>query len=239
MVGSRNSAVDAELDRIWREAVQARSPLPTELELAKELGVSRPLIRESLIRLEAQGLVSRRAHQGTFPNLAATSVPFRIDESYELTGRLIEAGYEVKVDVISAQWSSVAEHEAADLEVEPGSSCHRVVKVWRADGRPLIMAEDVVPARRRDDVVFDPEYSVFETVDSLRGTPVEWESAVIGAVLADGRSQKHLEVAAAEPLLTITVVGISLHGDRLYRGRETHRTDGPDYGMIRRSADRA
>lgn len=237
MAGSRNSAVDAELDRIWREAVAARSPMPTELELARELGVSRPLVRESLIRLEARGLVSRRAHQGTFPNLAAGSVPFRIDQSYELTARLTEAGYTVQVDVLSSGWSTVAEHEAADLEVEPGAPCHRVVKVWHADGRPLIMAADVVPARRRDDVEFDPEYSVFETVNRLRGTQVEWESAVIGAVLPDARVREQLEVSAAEPVLTITVVGISLHGDRLYRGNETHRTDGPDYGMIRRSAD--
>lgn len=238
MVGSRNGAVDAELDRIWREAVAARSPLPTELELARELGVSRPLIRESLIRLEAQGLVSRRAHQGTFPNVVAERVPFRIDQSYELTGQLEEAGYEVQVRVISARWSTVTEQEAVDLEVEPGSPCHRVMKVWRADGRPLILAEDVVPARRRDDVAFGADYSVFETVDALRGTPVEWESAVIGAVLPDERVRTHLDVGATEPLLTITVVGISLHGDRLYRGHETHRTDGPAYGMVRRSADR-
>ncbi|MGW0174496.1 GntR family transcriptional regulator [Rhodococcus sp. NPDC003322] len=227
-----------ELERIWREAATQRVPLPTELELAKALGISRPMVREALVRLESQGLVARRAHQGTFANVAALSVPFRIDQSYELSKRLVEAGYEVKVDVVSAQWSELTEEEARDLESTPGASCFRVVKRWLADGRPLILAEDVVPARRREGVEFDDEYSVFESVTTLRGVPVEWESATLKPVLPDPAVQELLAVEADRPLLTISLVGMSLHGERLYRGFETHVPDGPEYGMVRRAIRR-
>ncbi len=47
MEHSRSGGFDVELERIWREAATTRSPLPTELELAKALGVSRPMVREA------------------------------------------------------------------------------------------------------------------------------------------------------------------------------------------------
>lgn len=232
---SRGRELDDELDRIWREAAQRRLPLPTEVELAEALGISRPMVREALVRLEARGLVARRAHQGTFPNVAALSVPFRIDESYELTASLSDAGYQVEVDVVSAAWSELNAVEAADLEAAAGASCFRVVKRWIVDGRPLIVAEDVVPAKRRDDVVFDEEFSVFATVETLRGVGVEWESATLRPTLADATAQELLGVGSEQPLLVISLVGVSLHGERLYRGRETHLAGGPQYGMVRRS----
>lgn len=235
---SRDVEFDVELERIWRDAATQRTPLPTEIELAKSLGVSRPMVREALVRLEGQGLIARRAHQGTFANVAALSIPFRIDQSYELSKRLIEAGYEVKVDVVRAEWSTLTEEEARDLETVRGASCFRVLKRWLADGRPLILAEDVVPARRRDDVEFDDEYSIFETVTTLRGVPVEWESATLRPVLPDPAVQELLAVEPTCPLLTISLVGVSLHGERLYRGHETHVPDGPEYGMVRRALRR-
>ena len=39
--------------------------LPTELQLAKAFGVSRPTIRHALQMLESEGLVDRRKHRGT------------------------------------------------------------------------------------------------------------------------------------------------------------------------------
>lgn len=236
--GGHTQSVGAQLDRIWREAARDALPLPTELELAKALGVSRPVVREALVGLEAQGLVARRAHQGTFPNVAALSIPFRIDQSYELTPRLEAVGFEVEVDVVSAGWSELTAVEAADLELSAGQSCFRVVKRWLGNGRPLITAEDVVPARRRDDVVFDEQYSVFENVKLLRGEWVEWESAKLAPVLPDARTQELLSAEPNQPMLSITIVGVSLHGERLYRAQETHTAGGLDYGMVRRALKR-
>lgn len=235
MASSPAAPIDERLLEIWREAVAKRMPLPTELELAEALGASRPMVREALVRLEADGLVARRAHQGTFPNVAALSVPFRIDQSYELTARLREAGYRVRVDVVSAAWSTLTAEEATDLEASEGGSCFRVVKRWFADDKPLILANDVVPARRREDVEFDKAYSVFAVVDRLRGAAVEWEAATLRPVLPADEEQRLLHVTPTTPLLAISIVGVSLHGERLYRAYETHHMDGPAYGMVRRA----
>lgn len=223
-----------QLEHIWLEAARDQLPLPPEAELAKRIGVSRAMLREALVSLEARGLVSRRAHQGTFPNVSALSMSLRIDQSYELSGLLTDAGFDVSVDVISADWSTLDEVEAADLGAAPGSSCLRVMKRWLGDGKPRIVAEDVIPARSRDDVAFDSAYPLYETVAQLRGETVEWESARIAAVLPDPSWRAALEVGETHPALSITLVGVSLHGTRLFRARELHVMDGLEYGMVRR-----
>jgi GntR family transcriptional regulator len=228
-------SIDERLQQIWHDSAQKRMPLPTELELATALGASRPMVREALVRMEADGLIARRAHQGTFPNVSALSIPFRIDQSYELTARLTDSGLDVSVDVVSGEWSTLTADEAHDLQLEEGASCFRVVKRWCADGEPLILAEDVVPARRRDDVDFPDDYSVFDIVDRLRGAVVEWESASLRPVLPSPSDQELLSVGDREPLLAITLVGVSLHGDRLFRAYELHTSRGPEYGMVRRA----
>ncbi|MFF3572148.1 GntR family transcriptional regulator [Nocardia jiangxiensis] len=233
-----SDSLHEQLQRICREAAEMGTPLPPEIELARRLGVSRPMVREALVGLEAHGLVARRAHQGTFPNVSAFSVALRIDQSYELSTLLEDAGFEVEVDVISVEWSTVNDVEAADLAVPTGSQCLRVVKRWLGDGTPRIAAEDVIPARRRDDVVFDTKYSVFEIVEVLRGESVEWESAKIGAVVPEGAWREVLALDDARPALSITLVGASLHGTRLYRAHELHLMDGLEYGMVRRAVRR-
>ncbi|WIY53188.1 FadR/GntR family transcriptional regulator [Devosia sp. YIM 151766] len=53
-------------DQIMAGAVEAGRQLPSERELAQNLGVSRPTVREALIALEVAGLVEVRVGVGAF-----------------------------------------------------------------------------------------------------------------------------------------------------------------------------
>jgi GntR family galactonate operon transcriptional repressor len=60
---------DSVLDRIGQQIVSGHlAPghrLPTEMELARQLGISRPSLREALMALARKGLVEARARRGT------------------------------------------------------------------------------------------------------------------------------------------------------------------------------
>ena len=59
--------------------------IPSESDLADELGVSRTTIRDALSRLEIEGTVYRRQGSGTFVNEPGLQIKSRLDEiwSYE------------------------------------------------------------------------------------------------------------------------------------------------------------
>ncbi len=68
--------------------------LPPERDLAVELGVSRNLLREAIVAMEAMGLVEVRERQGTFavgPGDFAGSLRFLPDWTAEVLGHLMEA----------------------------------------------------------------------------------------------------------------------------------------------------
>jgi GntR family transcriptional repressor for pyruvate dehydrogenase complex len=66
----RPSTVDLIVDRIRQhidaEQLQSGDRLPGELELVQELGVSRPILREAMTRLESLGVVTVQRGRGTF-----------------------------------------------------------------------------------------------------------------------------------------------------------------------------
>jgi GntR family transcriptional repressor for pyruvate dehydrogenase complex len=67
---AQNSLVDQVAERIrgviGREKLQAGDRLPTETALARQLCVSRSVLREAISRLEAMGLLDVRRGRGTF-----------------------------------------------------------------------------------------------------------------------------------------------------------------------------
>jgi GntR family transcriptional regulator len=67
------------LRAIWRDAADEGTGLPGESVLAELLGVSRPALREALVRLTAEGLIDRRKGAGTVVNPAALEMPIRLD----------------------------------------------------------------------------------------------------------------------------------------------------------------
>jgi DNA-binding FadR family transcriptional regulator len=63
-------------DLIARDARGADWRLPSERELAEELGVSRPVIREAVIALEMRGIVEVRGRSGVIAKAPAESFSF-------------------------------------------------------------------------------------------------------------------------------------------------------------------
>jgi GntR family transcriptional regulator len=229
---SLESDLTSGLMEVWRRSVDAGLPLPPEVALAAELGVSRPTLREALVRMEASGLVRRHPSKGTFPNVLALEFPLRLDQSFEFAEVLESAGRRASVEVLESGWTTLSDDDAATLRMAPGASAFRTLKLWRADDRPVMMAEDLVPSRSGE-VDPDPAGSVFETVSLLRGTTVEWEGAAVDPVLPAASVARHLDVAETQPLLRLSIVGVSRHGERLYLAREHHDTRVLPYGLLR------
>jgi GntR family transcriptional regulator len=217
---------------VWETAARAGDPLPSEEALASALGVSRPALREALVRLEAEGLVRRQIGAGTYPNVAALDMGVRLDVTTEYAEMVRDAGFEPSVDVLEHGWTSLGPDDAAALATEPGICAYRTVKRWLADGVPAMLAIDVVPCARRDEPV-DPMDSVLDLAHELTGEHADWLCAWPEAVALPSHAATQLGQPARTPVLRLDQVGVSRRGRRLFTAREFHVRGPLRYGVIR------
>ncbi len=92
--------------------------LPSEPEFARQLGISRGILREGLAQLKAQGVISRKPKDGTY----ILPLEKRQPEMAETTQRMIKASSFRNImemrDAIEQKAASLAVERATDEELE-------------------------------------------------------------------------------------------------------------------------
>lgn len=135
--------------------------LPSEVELAKQICVSRGTIRHALDDLEKEGLLLRIHGRGTFLNPNGFQVKVNLGALLEFGTVIQRNGYQSSSKLIALEEASASEYVAGQLQLAKGSRLFRVVRVYYADGTPAIYSLAWIPQ------------SLFET----RPERAEWELA--------------------------------------------------------------
>lgn len=209
----------------------ADTTLPAEPALAASLGASRPALREALMRLEAEGLLSRRRGAGTTINRLGHSIPARFDQQVEFIDVIAATGRVPGIEVLEAGDVALSAESAARLGRAEGQLGFRTVKRWTADGEPVMVAVDEIPVEGPGHGA-DPADSLFTNAAALTGFPVEWEIARPGATVSAGAVARWLG-AKNRPLLTLDLLGVSRTGEPLYRAVEYHVPGAVGFGFVR------
>jgi GntR family transcriptional regulator len=181
---------------------RAGDRLPSEPDLAKQLGVSRATLREAMRTFETQGLIRRRQGAGTF---VVGQVPI-IDAGLELLesfGTMAERlGLEVSVTDLHVESIPADKEYATVLNVSPSSKLTRVRRVMCEDRRPVAYLVDVLP----DEVLKPAQLPVSfkgSVLDYLlnRGDHLAISRAAISAIDATADVAKPLEIQRGDVLL--------------------------------------
>lgn len=228
------SGCSVTLDEIRRLAAEKGGRLPPETELTELLGIGRNSLRELLIRLEADGYISRRHGAGTFANPAINDVTVRIDEAVEFSEILARAGHTPQVQLVEAGWVEWPDDVRSLLSDPSFTHLYRTRKRWLADGKPVGVAVDYIPATQRTDV--DATLPVFDLANELNGHATEWISTRINPVHA-GDVAASLGCRKTHPVLRLDQTGVSRDGVRCWLAQDYHNpgVGGLDlsYGLIR------
>lgn len=176
--------------------------LPSEPELAKQMGVSRATLREAMRTFETQGLIRRRQGAGTF---VVGKIPV-IDSGLEVLESMQTLAGRINLDITAGE-ITISEFLADDLlaaalSLAAGRKLVRVSRVMRADSRPVAYLEDTLP----EDVLHAEELTGKfngSVLDYLlqRGDPLTSSRADIGAINAPADVAKMLEVQRDDVLL--------------------------------------
>ncbi len=92
--------------------------LPPERDLARQLGVSRPSVREALIALEVERLVEVRIGSGIYVTGEPREAPFRPDAEQPSAGpfELLRARYVIEAECAALAARSANAQQVADIE---------------------------------------------------------------------------------------------------------------------------
>jgi DNA-binding GntR family transcriptional regulator len=176
--------------------------IDNELDLTERLGVSRPTVRQAVQRLVDQGLVVRRRGLGT---VVVTPRILRSVALSSLYDDLSASGRQPATTVLGLESLSADDDIAAVLSVPVGTPVLSVERLRLADGTPLALMHNYLPAgllrgEPRDALEKTGLYEV------LRGQGVQLQAGeqTIGARKATAHEAKMLEVSRAATVLTMT-----------------------------------
>ncbi len=187
-------------------ALIARTPagqrLPSEPELAKQLGVSRATLREAMRSFETQGLIRRRQGSGTFVvgKMQVLDSGLEMLESLETLAKRL--GLEVSVSDLNIEPLVADEEHAKLLDVAVGEALTRVRRVIRTDNRPVAYLVDVLPEAilRSKELPADFHGSVLDLLLG-RGDALASSRANVSAIGATAEVAKAIEIQRGDVLL--------------------------------------
>lgn len=119
--------------------------LPSEEAMAKELGISRGVLRDVLASLESEGYISRRRGVGTVVNKHILRSKTRLDVEKDFLEMITDAGYASRLEYAKGSWIKAGDELSEKLAVEKDSNILRVEKLFYADDTPAVYMADYIP----------------------------------------------------------------------------------------------
>jgi GntR family transcriptional regulator len=178
--------------------------LPSQNELALQLGISRATLREALLDLEREGFVVRRQGVGTF---VAPEFENRLESGVERLESILETaarqGMELELDDLRIEEVPADRRLSGILQVEPGTVLTSVRRVLTADGTPVAYMHDLVPSAILAPSDIDETFggSVLDLLREKSEIQIDQVSANLAAVNADKSLSSRLRVNARHALL--------------------------------------
>jgi DNA-binding GntR family transcriptional regulator len=215
--------------RLLEEAIEdGRLPrgtkLESELDLAEQLGISRPTMRAAIKQLVDKGLLIRRRGIGT------TVAPRPVRRAVALTSLyddLKREGREPRTRVLALEEVLCPPDVAEHLGLEPTAPVLRFERLRIAGSDPIALMHNVVPAGLlelgRGDLERTGLYDVFRE----NGITPHVATQQVGARKAGAEEAELLEIEPGDPVLTMTRVAYDTGGRPIEYG--SHRYPAESY----------
>jgi GntR family transcriptional regulator len=194
--------------------------LPTEPQLASQLGVSRGTLRQAIAALVQEGLLSRRQGLGTFVVRHTAQLRNVLNANSGVTDLIKSGGREPGTRVLRVSRTTADERVARLLDVEVGDPVVLVERTRTADDVPVAHTIDYLPVTRLEELGFpvgDLERLLQERESlyaCLRAMGMAVHSAVceVNVAAADKALADALQLRPATPLLVLSQTDYSANG---------------------------
>jgi GntR family transcriptional regulator len=222
------SCAEALEEAIEAGTYRPGSRLPSEEELAEQLAVSRPTLRESLRLLEERGMISRRHGRGTF--VRERPIQKELNRNFGITSMIRAAGYAPSARDGNIVSIAADEKLAEALGLNAGDPVWQIERVRLADERPVVFSIDALPeylvtSEDLDPVITGGEQSLYSLLHKLRGIVIYRGQAELIPCKATPQLRALLDVKPGAPLLCMRQIDFDQHGRAAVYSVEYHVAD--------------
>lgn len=234
---SLSEAVRDQLLKLIREEVfPVGERLPSEPELARQMNVSRPVIREALQMLQSEGIVLRKHGLGTFVQTRAPRLTQGIERLSSMTELIRDQGRQPGTARVTIHRVEADTETASRLSVDPGAPVLRIERVRTADGIPFavdtsVFRAEMLPADIAEDQLIA---SLFEFLEAKMGIRLTHSVCRFSAVNADPATAASLSIRTGDALLRLDELYYDQHDTLICLGSSTIRTDMLSFAVLRR-----
>lgn len=143
--------------------------LPTEMQLCRELGISRTTVRQAFSALEAEGLVVRHQGKGTF--VSEPKYKRSLNTLYSFSAEMKKLGYDPQSQTLSFEIVLPPEDIKRQLKLQDGENTYKLVRLRKAGGEPLMLETVYVPVRLCPDLTKEylDYHSLYEKLGEATG----------------------------------------------------------------------
>ncbi len=213
--------------------------IPSETDLADELGVSRTTIRDALNRLELEGTIFRKQGAGTFVNETSLQIHTRLEEIWAYESMLEAHGYAPTNKIISVEEQLPGDELAADLNLSANDTVLTIKKLFLADNQPVIYTINHIPARIltcevADDDFHQPIYRVMS--DMCRQELAYYLSEIIPLVTPGWLADTLQLSREKNAILSFEEIGYNVNNKPILKAQSYFRDDLLRLRLIRREA---
>jgi GntR family transcriptional regulator len=228
-----------------RQAIQAGQlrpgvRLPSEPELARQLGVSRSSLRPALQTLESEHLVTRRPGLGTYVTSQAHLFEQRgLDRIISTTDLIESHGYQAGTVSTALREVAASPELAAKLGVAVGTPLIHLSRTRLAGQTPVVQCEDYLPRSLFARAAIDPvgllsAPSLYAYMSQRLGVDVVTTQTEVVPCVATARLGARLEVSRGHPLLLLKQVQFGNDEQVICYSRNYHNPDVIQFSIVRR-----
>ena len=208
-------------DAIQSGRLPPGSRIENELQIANDLGISRPTVRRAIRELVDQGLLVRRRGVGT------QVVRGQVRRNVELTSlydALSAAGRSPSTKILVHEAIEPSMEVLDSLALPPGTTVLHAVRVRSADGVPFAVLNYLPPEFLDLTAEQMRKHGLYQLMRA-RGTTLRVAHQTIGARSCRKDEAKHLLLKVGAPVLTMQRVFFDQSGHPVELGYHCYRPD--------------
>lgn len=211
--------------------------IPSESDLANDLGVSRTTIRDALSRLESEGTVFRKQGSGTFVNRPGLQIKSRLDEIWSYEEVLKAHGYQPSVELLEVRQALPDESVRTVLGLEPGEEVTLLQKLFSENSEPVIFTENYIPNRFAPKDLDEEQLTIpiYELVEVCCQQTLNYYLSEVVPMVAGEELAQLMDVEINTPLLALEETGYNDDNEPILWARSIFRDDLVRFRMIRRT----